>query len=140
MRPLFVVMMTMIFFSSAAYAAEQLSASDMKTAIQLNKAYARHMYASSCVERQRMMMSPILTPAEKNGLMVGFQKSCDCLADGLLKDNNPNDVIGYVTYINGSIEPGTKKAKPDAQTKEKNAKIMSYAFDKRNRSACGFKQ
>ena len=133
--------LSLMFPVSAAQSAEQLSASDMKMATEMNKVYAKHMYSSTCVDRQRMMfVPPILSAQEKASRMVSFQKSCDCLTDGLLNSFSPNDVIGFVTYFNGSVAPGTKKAKPDQQTAQKNAQIMMYARDKETRQGCGFKQ
>ena len=143
MRQTLLMMITLFSVLSVAHAADngQLSSSEMKTAVKMNEIYAHHMYSSSCLERQRMMyVSPILTPAEKNSLMVEYAKACDCLANKVLKDSNPNDVIGYVTYMDGSIEPGTKRVKPDPQTREKNSKIMTLGHEPGNRKSCGFKQ
>lgn len=144
MRHLVLTLMTICSFALPAAAAqnvEQLSGEDMKTAIEMNKIYARHMYSSSCVERQRQMFVPkILNAQEKAALMASYQKSCDCLTDGLMESFAPGDVISYITYMNGSVAPGTQKAKPDQQTMQKNAQIMSYARDKQVRNQCGFKQ
>ena len=132
----------------AADKAEQpLSGEDMKLAREMNEAYARHIYTSSCLNRQvGLFMPKMLTPEEKAKKIKSFKASCDCLADMVLKEATPNSVIDYVTRTSG-----TNKSVPDAGKKAKDVKKVlerTQEFDriglisrgKETRKMCGFNQ
>ena len=79
-----------------------LDAKEMELAVQMNKAYASHVYASTCFDRQRSLFVPkILNKEEVAKRLASIQKSCDCMADLVIKATSPNDVIDYITERNG---------------------------------------
>ena len=123
-----------------------LQGKELEQAVQLNDVYARHLYATSCVERQKAyFLPPILSPEERASRLASYKASCDCQTDHILKTVKPNGLIGYVTSMNGSQIPsdqlaGRKPRELDGQTKALYAKIMYVNKDKNVRKKCGFKQ
>lgn len=139
------LILVLVCMSTAAMAADkpvQLKGKDLEEAQQMNDIYARHMYSSSCVDRQKAFYIPnALTDAEKAGRIAEFKKSCDCMTDTVLKSFQPNDVISYVGDMSGAFPPGvTKRPKLDPIIVKKYAKIAEINRDKENRQKCGFKQ
>lgn len=137
--------LALVCVSTAAMAADkpvQLKGKDLEEAQQMNDIYARHMYSSSCVDRQKAFdTSDASTEAEKAGRMAEFKKSCDCMTDTVLKSFQPNDIISYVGDMNGAIPPGvTTRPKPDPIMVNKYLKIAEINRNKENREKCGLKQ
>jgi hypothetical protein len=119
-----------------------LTGSDLKDATQMNDMYARHMYSSTCVEKVKAYDTTIAaTPADDAKKMAQFKKSCDCLTDAMLKSFTPNDLIGYVSDMQGAIPPGAKaRATPTQATIEKYGKIEVMNSQIEASRQCGFKQ
>lgn len=132
-----------------------LKGEELEIARKMNEAYARSMYSSICLDRQRALFMPvILTPEEKSKKLKEFSQSCECLADMVIKETSPNDVIGFVTKYNGK---NTAKSKENGgQPKELNAnghkiqtavrhdqqtaKLWEITTGKESRKKCGFSQ
>lgn len=145
----FVFMMILLSFVPVAQAAsndrqlpQQLTGSDLEQATKMNEIYARHMYSSTCMERQKALYTPrTLSPAELSARMVKYKESCDCLTDVILKKFTPNDVIDYVTDRDGVFPPGVKmRPNPEPVVAKKYAQIEAMNREIRTRKQCGFKQ
>ncbi len=138
-------MIALVSFLSGAHAADKqkpLTGRDLEDAKKMNDIYARHMYSSSCMERQKALYLPsTLTPAEIAERMAKYKESCDCLTDVILKTFTPNDLINYVTDMNGTFPPGLKvRPKPDPLIVKKYAGIEEINREIETRQKCGFKQ
>ena len=141
----FVLVIILVLSISVAHAAEvdaPLTGRDLEDATKMNDMYARHMYSSTCMERQKALYTPkTLTPAEIATRMGKFKESCDCMTDTILKKFAPNDLINYVGYLDGSFPPGVKtRPKLDPLIVQKYRDISALNREIRTRQQCGFKQ
>lgn len=140
-----------VTLAASAFAADtkkvepkQLSGEDLKMAQEMNAAYARHMYNSACLMRQKTLYLPkILTDKEKEDRIKGFVKSCDCLADMSIKQTSPNDVIDFITRNFGSHMPKAPSDKKNSASTPKPTrspqfdKIGVILRSKETRKSCG---
>lgn len=128
--------------ANAASNNQPLTGSDLKEATEMNDLYARHMYSSTCVERQKALhVMSVLTADEQSKRVAGFKNTCDCITDAILKQVTPNDLINYVTDMDGTFPPGVKtRPKPDPVVVKKYAQIAAINREIRTRNQCGFKQ
>ena len=135
--------------AKAADPDKPLAGADLEMAVKMNDVYARHMYSSVCIEHQKAYFLPRqLSVDDEAKKMQSFKDSCDCLTNRVLKESSPNDVIDYVTAMNGGKKsmPGTSgkktKAFPDlpkgSQAEEKLMKIGQIGRDEKIRKDCGF--
>ncbi len=134
----------------AAEAPRQLSGADLEMAAKMNDAYARHMYSSACVDTQESYFIPPKTmpAADKARILQSFKTSCDCLTANVMKAAAPNDVINYVTTVNGGRKSGSTpdegetRAFPDlpqgSVEEQKMFKIIDVGRDPKIRKDCGF--
>ncbi|MBL8641053.1 MAG: hypothetical protein JNL76_02950 [Alphaproteobacteria bacterium] len=141
----FVFMIPLLLCLSVAQAAENnqaLTGSDLKEAIEMNNIYARHMYSSTCMERQKALYMPrTLSQPEVAARILEYKKSCDCLTDVLLKTFTPDDLIKYVTDMDGVFPPGVRtRPKLDPVIAKKYGQISAMNREIRLRQQCGFKQ
>jgi len=137
----FIIVMAFMSVANAADSPKQLTGDDLKTAIEMNKVYAQHMYSSSCFERQKAYQTVFGMPeAEKAKLLFDIKKSCDCMTDLVVKNAMPNDVINFVMVTNGSALPNAKENNVNNIETQKMAKIMAIGLNENNRKNCGFKQ
>ena len=141
----FVFIIVLFSFLSVAHAANNdkpLTGNDLKEATQMNDMYARHMFSSSCMERQKALYTPkTLSPAEIAARLEKCKESCDCLTDAILKKFTPNDLIGYIADMDGVFPPGVKvRPKPDPLVARKYGQIAAMNREIRTRQQCGFKQ
>lgn len=141
----FVLIMVMFSWISVAQAADQaqpLTGDNLKQATEMNHIYARHMYSSTCVEKRKAGYTPpTLTPEEQVKRMEEFKASCDCVADTILKQFTPNDLIGYVGDMDGTFPPGLKvRPKPEPLVAQKYGKISAMTREIKARHQCGFKK
>lgn len=141
----FVFIVALVSFLSVAHADDNnkpLTGRDLEDATKMNDIYARHMYSSTCMERQKSLYTPkTLSPAEIAARMEKYKESCDCMTNEILKKFTPNDVIGYVTQLDGVLPPNVKsRAKPDSVTAKKYFGISALNREIRTRQQCGFKQ
>lgn len=137
------LMMVMAFISvaQAADKPQQLTGDDLKTAIEMNKVYAQHMYSSSCIDQQKTYGILFDMPdSQKAELMAQFKKSCDCMANLVMKNALPNDVISFVAVTSGQSAPNANGKEPSDFEMQKIGKIMSIERNENNRRNCGFKQ
>lgn len=143
-RILFILFL--IVLAPSVYAADKnqnLSGKELKEAVQMNDIYARHMFSSNCLERQKSFFIPMnMSEADKAARIQSFQKSCDCMTNVVMKSYLPNDVIDYVTKSSGSVPTGSSyvRPKPDPAQARKFGKLMMLSRDKQLRQSCGFKQ
>lgn len=150
-----VVLMCVLGASGAQVAAvganpeKPLAGDDLKMAIKMNDVYARHLYSSVCVEgEKRGAVSVALSPEENAKRMQMFKSACDCLVDQILKESSPNDVIDYVTAINGGRKSTPESAGkivrafpnvPEGSAAEaKLLRIGDIGRDEKIRKDCGF--
>ncbi len=123
---------------------KQLTAKEVEMAQKMNMAYAHHIYESSCFARQLDLYLPVgLTPDETAKRLKGFQASCNCMADMVIKATGPNDVIDYVTdsegiQLNDPDVAQNNESESDENPKFSQIRVMS--FDRDTRRKCGFSE
>ena len=141
----FVFIVALVSFLSFAHADDNnkpLAGRELEDATKMNDIYARHMYSSTCMERQKALYTPkTLSSEEVAARMVKYKESCDCMTNEILKKFTPNDLIGYISQNEGALPPGAKtRKKPDEAVAKKYHEIFMLNREIKTRQQCGFKQ